>query len=120
MIFATLALGSLIAAAQASSDPSPAPTATCEQKALPLHADQPNYPDAARKRNLGNVSVEMTVDISATGAVSSVQVTKSSGDPDIDSAALDAALKSTYQPKITNCKAVPGTYLFRADFSRSY
>ena len=61
----------------------------------------------------------MLVDISATGAVTNVKLTKSSGDVDIDNAALEAARKSTYQPKIVACKAVPGTYVFRADFDRA-
>ena len=117
MIFATFVLGALMVAAQPSASVSPAPTSTCEQAAIPVHAVPPYYPDAARSRHLGNVSVRMLVRISATGAVTSVRVTQSSGDVDIDNAALDAARKSTYQPKIVACKAVPGTYLFIADFS---
>lgn len=98
--------------------PSPTPTPACDRVALPTHAVQPNYPDASRKRNLGNVYVDVLVHISATGAVTSAQVTHSSGDSDIDDAALGAARRSTYSPKIVKCEAVPGTYIFRADFGR--
>jgi hypothetical protein len=35
----------------------------------------------------------------------------------MDAAALAAARRSTYAPAMRDCKAVPGTYLFRADFS---
>lgn len=97
---------------------SPTPAPVCDREALPAPAVPPAYPDASLKRNLGNVSVDVLVHVSATGAVTRAQVTHSSGDPDIDSAALDAALRTTYSPKIVKCEAVPGTYIFRADFSR--
>lgn len=95
---------------------SPTPAPACDRNALPVRALPPDYPDSARKLNLGNVYVDVLVHVSATGAVTSAQVTRSSGNPAIDGAATDAARKSTYSPKVVKCQAVPGTYLFRADF----
>ena len=37
--------------------------------------------------------------------------------PQIDRSVAEAALHSKYSPKLVNCKAVAGTYLFRADFA---
>lgn len=79
---------------------------------------QPDYPDAARQRNYGHVYVVVKVDVSAAGAVRGTSIEHSSGDSDIDKATIRAATESIYLPRIENCKAVPGFYLFRADFDR--
>jgi TonB family protein len=57
-----------------------------------------------------NVSVKVFLD--ANGAVLSAVVLQSSGFSDVDFEALVAARASTYAPKVINCRAVPGTYVF--------
>ncbi len=97
----------------------PPSAATCVmpfRDAEPIHAVTPDYPDTARKRNLGQAHVMVLVTLSPKGAVMSARVQHSSGDLSIDMAALDAARKTTYAPKIVDCKPITGTYLFFADF----
>ena len=76
---------------------------------------QPEYP--LRARESGQVgTVQIKVSLSATGAVRSTSVYRSSGYEDLDQAALAAAKASTYAPEVVNCFPVDGSYLFRADF----
>jgi TonB family protein len=76
--------------------------------------EQPDYPRSAR--GLGYVTVQIEVAVDASGNLDQVRVYKSSGNQAIDDAALQAASRSKYSPKIANCQAVTGYYLFRADF----
>jgi TonB family protein len=57
--------------------------------------------------------VEMRITISPDGIPTDVRMTKSSGNTAINEAAAQAAVHSTYSPKIVNCKRVEGSYLFR-------
>lgn len=77
----------------------------------------PDYPDSARDLNIGPVTVTMKVTIGPSGALEGVALLHSSGNTDIDKAALDAARQSTYAPRRVNCKNVTGSYEFRADFN---
>jgi TonB family protein len=76
---------------------------------------QPDYPRSAR--GLGYVTVQIEVTVDASGNLDRARVYKSSGNQAIDDAALQAASRSKYAPKIINCEAVTGDYLFRADFA---
>jgi len=76
---------------------------------------QPDYPRSAR--GLGYVTVQIEVTVDASGNLDRVRVYKSSGNQAIDDAALQAASRSKYAPKVINCEAVTGDYLFRADFA---
>ena len=82
-----------------------------------IRAVTPDYPNAARKLNLGEAHVMVLVTLSPKGAIINARITHSSGDHSIDMAALDAARKTTYAPKIVDCKPITGTFLFRFDFS---
>jgi TonB family protein len=77
----------------------------------------PGLPDGARDLATGPKTVLIDVSVSPSGSVTGVKVTESSGNSSIDIAALDAALKSTYLPKIVSCKGVEGHYLLRAEFN---
>ena len=77
---------------------------------------QPDYPQSAKPLGLGPVSVQIEVTVDASGNLDRVRVYKSSGNQAIDDAALAAASRSKYSPRIVNCQAVTGYYLFRADF----
>lgn len=62
------------------------------------------------------VSAVVAVAIAPSGKVTGVKIYRSSGSDYFDKTVVYAAGKSTYSPKIVNCLAVQGTYLFRADF----
>jgi len=61
-------------------------------------------------------SVILAVTIAPNGSVTHLSLRKSSGNAQIDRSAAEAALHSKYSPKLVDCKAVEGRYLFRADF----
>ncbi len=75
---------------------------------------QPEYPRSAS--GLGPVTVQIQVTVDASGNLEGARVYKSSGNKAIDDAALKAVTLTKYSPKIINCQAVRGDYLFRADF----
>jgi TonB family protein len=64
---------------------------------------------------MGTASVQ--VNLSATGAVLSATIAKSTGNAALDQAALLAAKQSTYKPEIKDCVPVAGAYLYRVDFA---
>jgi len=79
-------------------------------------AEEPEYPQSAKPLGLGPVSVQIEVTVDASGNLVGARVYKSSGNQAIDEAALHAASRSRYSPKVINCQAVTGDYLFRSDF----
>src|SRR6185437_10715025 len=86
-----------------------------DRSAQVMRAAQPDFPDG---KTLHGQRVSLVkVSVSATGHVSGTSVYKSSGDAALDHAAIVAAMASTYQPAIKDCKAVTGSYLFRVEFS---
>jgi TonB family protein len=64
----------------------------------------------------GSNVVEVEVYIADDGTAAGAAIYKSSNFPDLDQAALDTALRSTYTPRIRHCRAMGGEYIFRADF----
>jgi Gram-negative bacterial TonB protein C-terminal len=64
----------------------------------------------------GSHVVEVQVFLTDDGTAAGAAVYKSSGVPDLDQATVEAALESTYKPEIRDCRAMGGTYIFRADF----
>ncbi len=60
--------------------------------------------------------VLIEVDIGHDGRVLDYRVVRHSGNFMADNAAIRAMRLSTYSPRIINCVAVPGPYVFRADF----
>jgi TonB family protein len=77
---------------------------------------QPEYPDAARDLGLGEVQVAVQVTIAPSGQLVGTKIAQSAGNMSLDNAAVAAARQSTYSPKIVNCQAVQGDYLFRVTF----
>ena len=109
-----------LAVAPVASAAQPLPNATVCAKphvdAHAVHLMEPAYPNSARLRALsGTVTVKVTLD--ETGMLQAVSIYKSSGDADLDQAALDAAQKSTYAPEFENCRPVGGAFLVRMDFT---
>jgi protein TonB len=64
-----------------------------------------------------NAIAMIKVDLDAEGRVTSVSVYASTGSMELDRAAMDAARESTYAPEMRDCQAVPGSYLFKVEFS---
>ncbi len=64
-----------------------------------------------------NVTAMIKVDLDASGRVTGVSVYASTGSLELDRAAMDAARESTYAPETRDCQAVPGSYLFKVEFS---
>ncbi len=57
------------------------------------------------------------VDLDAAGRVTGVSVYASTGSLELDQAAMQAARESTYAPEMRDCQPVPGSYLFKVEFS---
>jgi TonB family protein len=60
---------------------------------------------------------DVAVTIAPNGHVVGAKVLHSSGYPAMDQAVVTAARQSTYSPKIVNCVAVTGSYIFTAEFA---
>lgn len=121
----TLALGLVVAALApeatlGESPPTPSPTPqSCDVPNRPITAvtrKQPHYPASARPLKLPDVIVLVTVTVSAAGEVKKAVIYKSSGNADIDAAALDSVKGTTYLPQIVDCRAVEADGLFTAEF----
>jgi TonB family protein len=80
------------------------------------NAVQPEYPESAKDMNMGPVTVQIEVTVGPSGNLVGAKIYKSGNNMAIDQAALRAARESTYSPKLVDCNAVEGDYLFRADF----
>jgi TonB family protein len=107
-----------------AATPSPAPTATpkpaCAQAdtaARVVQAAQPETPDEALSSTT-LARVEVRVDLSDSGRVLGAAVYASSGDMQLDAAAVAAARRSEYAPAVTSCVRQPGSYKFVVEFDR--
>jgi hypothetical protein len=74
----------------------------------------PHPADPGNHRGSNIVRIKVYVADDGTAGVAAVY--KSSNFPDLDQAALDTALRSTYTPRIHNCRAMGAIYIFQADF----
>lgn len=86
--------------ASTSGSPNPAPTAS-RARALKsvdyLRNPPPAYPASARRRGIEG-TVRLAVDISASGRVENVRIRLSSGNADLDRAALEAVQRWRFRP----------------------
>ena len=96
----------------------PAP-AICNRDATVTAQVSPDYPESARELGLGISTVSIRVYLSPKGTIAALRVFNSSGNGDLDQAALRAAAQSTYLPRIKNCKPAFGLYLFKVTFDRN-
>ena len=64
-----------------------------------------------------NATAMIKVDLDASGRVTGVSVYASTGSLELDRAAMDAARESTYAPETRDFQAVPGSYLFKVEFT---
>ena len=107
--------------ATASPAPTPTPKPVCSApyvEATTVVKDTPEMPEAARDAGLTGTT-QVKVDLSAGGTVEDASVALSSGSSILDAAAIRAAKRTTYTPKVVDCHAVPGSYLFRVEFDNN-
>ncbi len=58
----------------------------------------------------------IAIELSRAGSLISESVIQSSGNPNLDRAALLSARMTRFSPEISNCEAVGGTYLYTVTF----
>jgi len=93
-------------------------SSTCTKPNAEPEALSPAPPQLAKAQwPKEKVSAQVEVSIAPSGKVTGAKIYRSSGDAAVDNAVLTAAEKSAYSPKIVDCVAVQGTYLFKADFA---
>lgn len=59
------------------------------------------------------------VTVAPDGSVRDATLSQSTGNSNLDAAALQAAMQSRFSPKMVNCHAVEGDYLFKTTFVRN-
>ena len=99
--------------------PTPTPKPVCAQPhvaASVVRTADPGYPELPKEQGVTGI-VKVRVTLSDTGDVVAADVYGTSGNAQLDNAALAAAKASTYAPEIEDCRKIPGQYLFRAEFS---
>ncbi len=77
-----------------------------------LNPVPPNIPKSAYRPNL---SANALVTVGPDGLPIKAKIVKSSGSAAVDRATIDAAMHSTYSPKMKACKPMTGEYLFNVD-----
>lgn len=94
----------------------PAAAPLCTRDAIVKQQVAPDYPESARESGLGIVTAGIRVYITPQGTIGALRVLNSTGNGELDQAALRAAAQSTYLPRIKNCRPTFGLYLFKATF----
>ncbi|MCC7097864.1 MAG: TonB family protein [Thermomonas sp.] len=82
---------------------------------LPLATRPPRYPPEEMRRGLGG-TVRVRVHVAADGSVQDSEIETSSGNRNLDRAALDATRRWTFQPAIRNGQSVASTVVVPIDF----
>ncbi|HEU5481204.1 MAG TPA: TonB family protein [Candidatus Tumulicola sp.] len=121
VLSAVLALGALAIALQTSNGLASVgnavaannpPASKCYADVKPLEAAMPNIPKADYQPKL---SANALVTVASNGRPTDAKIVKSSGNAAVDRATTEAAMASTYSPKMVDCKATTGQYLFQVD-----
>lgn len=109
------------APARPSPPPAPAAPAPVQEKVVakklpsPLNRVKPRYPVSSRERGeQGDTFVE--IEISRDGKAESVRVSKSSGYPELDKAALAAARRMRFRPAEKNGRRTPSKAILPVRF----
>lgn len=98
--------------------PSPTPKPACSAPDVPAKAVDAISPQTPPDVSATSATAKIRVDLDAAGAVIGASVYESTGYPQLDRAALEAARESRYAPEQKNCRDVSGSYLFTVDFSQ--
>lgn len=118
-IASVAAIAALTAAAPAAAQtvaPSAESCAAPNSQAATITAAAAEIPNSLQAAGVTTGTAAVQVDIDAEGHVLNASIAKSSGVYGLDQAALRAARESTFQPQVTNCAGVAGSYLFEVDF----
>jgi TonB family protein len=84
-------------------------------EARAIAKDVPRRPAIAEQQGAFGTS-QIEVDLDERGQVVRASIYASSQNSVLDGAALDAALRSTYAPRIVNCRPSAGRYVYIVDF----
>src|ERR1700729_510331 len=110
----------ILPAAVATPTTAPFPDAPCAHPfvaATVTNPVQPVFPRIVVDEGFGgSATTEVYIAIDRTGKLRDAWIFASSGYPQLDQAALDAAKKSSYKGATSYCRPVTGLYLFRAEF----
>jgi len=90
----------------------------CKNPSVPAQATKTSFqypPIAVLERSEG--IAEVGVELSASGHLVSAWPIQSSGDRNLDRAAMETARTGHYSPERSNCAAIGGKYLMEVDFS---
>jgi TonB family protein len=101
--------------ARGGAPPDPALCAVPDVPASVVKAMMPDTPLAAQQNHV-SATVEVLVSLDAEGRVTGATIQRS-GLPVLNDASLAAARGSTYRAALHDCKPVPSTYSFKADFN---
>ena len=99
-----------------SGMPAAAPTPPADSAATVLSSPPPRYPPTAFRNGITG-TVKVGLDIDDTGRVTAVDVRHSSGNKDLDAAALEAARRWRFNPAIENGVAVASRIEMPIDFA---
>jgi TonB family protein len=92
---------------------------SCEianRDAVVASAVKPVLPSSVHPTDVESAYVAVT--IGPNGHLLNEHIASSSNNPAVDRAVLDALRKSTFSPKVTNCRPTTGTYLYYFMFAR--
>lgn len=89
----------------------------CNHESLLVSGVAPFYPYEAKDKNHYTSLISIGVD--GVGRLVDIGLQTSSGNPNVDRAAWHAASRSSYTPKVADCKPEDGTYTFKATFDPS-
>jgi len=105
------------AATETPATPSPTPKPACSAPDVAAKALDAVSPQAPGDATGVSAVAQVKVDLDASGNVVGTSIYESTGYPELDHAALDAARRSRYAPEEKECKNVGGSYLFTVNFS---
>ncbi|MFZ0575271.1 MAG: TonB family protein [Candidatus Cybelea sp.] len=88
----------------------------CIHEAWVMKAVSPSYPRSLPP-DLPPFDVSVKARLGEDGTVKEATIYRSSGYPDADAAAIDAAKASVYTPKVVDCKPTEGVCQFHEVFS---
>jgi TonB family protein len=105
--------------APAATEPTPAATVETpaprkRQKLRCIENCRAKYPDSLRGKNIQG-DPKVTFDVDPNGNVSNVRIRKSSGNAELDAAAIEQAKKMRVSPSEAGRKDVPGTVDFQIE-----
>lgn len=108
-------LNLLLLLATAIPQPSASPAcATPHREATVKELVPPQWPRGYYTAQPVEVVLQLT--IGEDGSITAGHVTQSSGVAAYDAAAAQSAEESRFEPKLVDCKATVGTYLFKVTF----